>query len=37
MNNDENLEELLKRNKISQKTYDKVKIAKNYIQRKYNL
>ena len=37
MNNDENLEELLRRNKISQKTYDKVKIAKNYIQRKYNL
>ena len=37
MNNDETLEELLRRNKISQKTYDKVKIAKNYIQRKYNL
>ena len=26
MNNDETLEELLRRNKISQKTYDKVKI-----------
>ena len=36
MNNDQTLEELLKRNKISQKTYDKVKIAKNYIEKKYN-
>ena len=35
MNNDQTLEEL-KRNKISQKTYDKVKIAKNYIEKKYN-
>ena len=31
------LENLLKHKKISQRTYDKVKIAKEYIQRKYNL
>ena len=31
------LETLLKNKKISQKTYDKVKIAKDYIERKYNL
>ena len=31
------LKELLDRNKISQKTYTKVSIAKNYIERKYNL
>ena len=31
------LETLLKNKKINQKTYDKVKIAKEYIERKYNL
>ena len=31
------LNELLKKKKISQKTYDKVLIAKQYIERKYNL
>ena len=31
------LETLLKKKKISQRTYDKVKIAKEYIERKYNL
>ena len=31
------LETLLKNKKISQNTYDKVKIAKQYIERKYNL
>ena len=31
------LEQLLKTKKISQKTYDKVTIAKEYIERKYNL
>ena len=31
------LETLLKNKKISQRTYDKVKIAKDYIERKYNL
>ena len=31
------LETLLKNKKISQRTYDKVKIAKQYIERKYNL
>ena len=31
------LEQLLKEHKISQRTYDKVIIAKNYIERKYNL
>ena len=37
MINEPTLEELLKSNQISQKTMDKVKIAKNYIERKYNL
>ena len=31
------LEQLLKEHKISQRTYDKVIIAKNYIERRYNL
>ena len=31
------LESLLKNKKINQRTYDKVKIAKEYIERKYNL
>ena len=31
------LKELLERNKITQKTYTKVSIAKDYIERKYNL
>jgi len=31
------LETLLKNKKINQRTYDKVKIAKDYIERKYNL
>ena len=31
------LEQLLKEHKISQRTYDKVIVAKNYIERKYNL
>ena len=31
------LETLLKNKKISQRTYDKVKIAKQYIETKYNL
>ena len=31
------LESLLKQNKISQLTYDKVIVAKKYIERKYNL
>lgn len=31
------LEQLLKEEKISQRTYDKVSIAKKYIERKYNL
>ena len=31
------LENLLQSKKISQKTYDKVIITKNYIERKYNL
>ena len=31
------LETLLKNKRINQKTYDKVKIAKEYIERKYNL
>ena len=31
------LEELLKNEKISQRTYDKAKIAKQIIERKYNL
>ena len=31
------LEQLLKEHKISQRTYDKVIVAKNYIERRYNL
>ena len=31
------LEQLLKEHKITQRTYDKVIVAKNYIERKYNL
>ena len=31
------LETLLKNKRINQRTYDKVKIAKEYIERKYNL
>ena len=31
------LEQLLKENIISQRTYDKVIVAKNYIERRYNL
>ena len=31
------LEQLLKENKISQRTYDKVILSKQYIERKYNL
>ena len=30
------LEELLKLNKISQRTYDRVKLGKQYLERKYN-
>ena len=37
MNKEIPLEELLKENKINQRTYDKVKIAKKYIEHKYNL
>ena len=37
MNEEVPLNELLKKKKISQKTYDKVLIAKQYIERKYNL
>ena len=33
----ENLEKLLKDKKISQRTYDRVKIAKQTIERKYNI
>ena len=36
-NNDTSLEQLLKSKKISQLTFDKVTIAKKYIERKYNL
>ena len=35
--NDKLLEKLLKKKKITQNTYDKVTIAKKYIERKYNL
>ena len=31
------LEQLLKSNQISQKTFDRVTVAKEYIERKYNL
>ena len=34
---DQNLENLLKQHRISQRTYDKVTIMKRYIERKYNL
>ena len=37
MNSDNTLEQLLKNKKISQLTFDKVTIAKKYIERKYNL
>ncbi|MCQ2820420.1 MAG: protein kinase [archaeon] len=37
MNKEMSLEQLLKAKKISQITYDKVTIAKEYIERKYNL
>ena len=36
-NQEVSLEQLLKEGKISQNTYDKVSIAKKYIERKYNL
>ena len=37
MNKEISLEQLLKEKKISQRTYDKVKLAKQYIERRYNL
>ena len=37
MNKEIPLEQLLKEHKISQRTYDKVKVAKQYIERRYNL
>ena len=37
MNKEIPLEQLLKEKKISQRTYDKVKLAKQYIERRYNL
>ena len=37
MEKDEQLDKLLFEHKISQRTYDKVKVAKHYIERKYNL
>ena len=37
MNKDVALEQLLKEHKISQRTYDKVIVAKKYIERRYNL
>lgn len=37
MSNEIPLETLLKENKISQRTFDKTKVAKDYIERKYNL
>lgn len=37
MNHRLSLEELLKQKKISQRTYDKVTIGKQIIERKYNL
>ena len=37
MNKEIPLEELLKEQKISQRTFDKVKIAKKYIEHKYNI
>ena len=37
MNNKPDLDFLLKSKKISQRTYDRVKVAKEYIENKYNL
>ena len=37
MNKDTSLEKLLKDHKISQRTFDKVTVAKQYIERRYNL
>ena len=37
MQRQESLDTLLKSKKISQRTYDRVKIAKEYIENKYNL
>ena len=37
MNKEIPLEKLLKEKKISQRTYDKVNVAKQYIERRYNL
>ena len=37
MDKEISLEQLLKEHKISQRTYDKVTVAKQYIERKYNL
>lgn len=37
MQNDVSLDQLLKDKKISQKTYDRVKISKSYIEKKYSL
>ena len=37
MNKDISLEKLLKDHKISQRTFDKVTVAKQYIERRYNL
>ena len=37
MNKEIPLEQLLKEHKISQRTYDKVKVAKQYIEHRYNL
>ena len=37
MNKEVSLEQLLKEHKISQRTFDKVTVAKNYIERRYNL
>ena len=37
MNQEIPLEQLLKEKIISQRTYDKVIVAKNYIERRYNL
>ena len=37
MNNNPSLEELLKGKQISQRTYNKAKIAKQIIERRYNL
>jgi len=37
MNKEVSLEQLLKEHKISQRTFDKVTVVKNYIERRYNL